>query len=84
LNTAETVVARQLIPQLQGGGYLLADGRGSDNPFNSALLQQQVTARPKKASFPRQRGDDVSMFSPLTREACETTVADPHLTTNNG
>ena len=33
LNTSEKVVARRLIPQLSGGGYLLADGNYDANPL---------------------------------------------------
>lgn len=50
LNVAETVVARRLIPQLQGGGYLLADGDYDDNVlFDLAWRQgyQLVTPAPK-------------------------------------
>src|SRR5581483_4554719 len=50
LNTAETVVARRLIPQLQGGGYLLADGDYDVNALFDLAWQrgyQLVTPAPK-------------------------------------
>jgi hypothetical protein len=50
LNTAETVVARRLIPQLQGTGYLLADGDYDVNVLFDLARQrgyQLVTPAPK-------------------------------------
>jgi len=50
LNTAETTVARRLLPQLTGAGYLLGDGNYDVNPlFNLAWKQgyQLVTPPPK-------------------------------------
>jgi hypothetical protein len=50
LNTAETVVARRLIPQLRGGGYLLGDGDYDVNGLFDLAWQrgyQLVTPAPK-------------------------------------
>ena len=50
LNVAETVVARRLIAQLQGGGYLLADGDYDVNALFDLAWQrgyQLVTPAPK-------------------------------------
>lgn len=58
LNTAETVVARRLIPELQGGGYLLADGDYDVNElFDLAWRRgyQMVTPAPKAPPGRRQQ-----------------------------
>jgi hypothetical protein len=58
LNTAETEVARWLIPRLQGGGYLLADGDYDVNTLFDLAGQwgyQLVTPAPKAPPGRRQQ-----------------------------
>jgi hypothetical protein len=52
LNTSEKVVARRLIPQLHGGGYLLGDGNYDASPLYDLAATQsyQLVAKPRKGN----------------------------------
>lgn len=52
LNTSEKAVARRLIPQLTGGGYLLGDGNYDASPLYdlAAAAGYQLVARPRKGN----------------------------------
>lgn len=54
LNRAETVAAAGLLPQLQSGGYLLADGEYDASPLYDAAFQRgyQLVAPCRKAKNP--------------------------------